>query len=100
MKASVKRQFDRRTFFKSASAAAAGASVLGVLGDAELEGAVQNVNRNSIPSELKITDLRVATVVGAPMTCPLIRIDTNQGLSGYGEVRDGGSACPFPAATS
>ena len=92
MKASVKRQLDRRTFFKSAGAAAAGASALGILGDAELEGAVQNVNRNSIPSELKITDLRVATVVGAPMTCPLIRIDTNQGLSGHGEVRDGGSA--------
>ena len=92
MKASVKRQLDRRTFFKSAGAAAAGASAIGFLGDAELEGAVQNVNRNSIPSELKITDLRVATVVGAPMTCPLIRIDTNQGISGYGEVRDGGSA--------
>ena len=26
------------------------------------------------------------------MTCPIIRIDTNQGLSGYGEVRDGASA--------
>jgi len=92
MKPSVKRQLDRRTFFKSAGAAAAGASAIGFLGDADLEGAVQNVNRNSIPSELKITDLRVATVVGAPMTCPLIRIDTNQGLSGFGEVRDGGSA--------
>jgi len=92
MKPSVKRQLDRRTFFKSAGAAAAGASAIGFLGDADLEGAVQNVNRNSIPSELKITDLRVATVVGAPMTCPLIRIDTNQGLSGYGEVRDGASA--------
>ena len=65
---------------------------VGLLADADLEGAVQNVNRNSIPSQLKITDLRVATVVGAPMTCPLIRIDTNQGLSGYGEVRDGASA--------
>jgi L-alanine-DL-glutamate epimerase-like enolase superfamily enzyme len=92
MKASVQRQLDRRTFFKSAGAAAAGASAIGFLGDADLEGAVQNVNRNSIPSELKITDLRVATVVGAPMTCPLIRIDTNQGISGYGEVRDGASA--------
>jgi len=92
MKASVKRQLDRRTFFKSAGAAAAGATTFGLLGKGDLEGAVQNVNRNSIPSDLKITDLRVATVVGAPMTCPLIRIDTNQGLSGYGEVRDGGSA--------
>ena len=91
MKTAVRRQLDRRTFFKSAGAAAAGASAFGLLGDADLEAAVQNVNRNSIPSQLKITDLRVATVVGAPMTCPLIRIDTNQGLSGYGEVRDGAS---------
>src|SRR5437868_5955617 len=42
--------------------------------------------------ELKITDLRVAVVTRAPMTCPLIRIDTNQdGLYGLGEVRDGAS---------
>ena len=40
-------------------------------------------------AKLKITDLRVAVVTRAPMTCPIIRIDTNQGLSGYGEVRDG-----------
>ena len=92
MKESVRRHLDRRTFFTSAAAAAAGASAIGFLGDAELEGAVQNVNRSSIPSELKITDLRVATVVGAPMSCPIIRIDTNQGLVGWGEVRDGGSA--------
>ena len=41
---------------------------------------------------LKITDLRVAVITKAPMTCPLIRIDTNQeGLYGLGEVRDGAS---------
>jgi L-alanine-DL-glutamate epimerase-like enolase superfamily enzyme len=41
---------------------------------------------------LKITDLRVAVVANAPMTCPIIRIDTNQeGLYGLGEVRDGAS---------
>jgi len=40
----------------------------------------------------EITDLRVAVVTKAPMTCPLIRIDTNQdGLYGLGEVRDGAS---------
>src|ERR1700736_2815173 len=45
-----------------------------------------------MPSGLKITDLRVAVVTRAPMTCPLIRIDTNQeGLYGLGEVRDGAS---------
>src|SRR5947209_15844920 len=41
---------------------------------------------------LQITDLRVAVVGRAPMTCPIIRIDTNQeGLYGLGEVRDGAS---------
>ncbi len=40
---------------------------------------------------LKITDLRVAVVGKAPMTCPLIRIDTDQGVYGLGEVRDGAS---------
>jgi L-alanine-DL-glutamate epimerase-like enolase superfamily enzyme len=42
--------------------------------------------------DLKITDLRAAVIGNAPMTCPLIRIDTNQdGLYGLGEVRDGAS---------
>src|SRR5512142_2833340 len=44
-----------------------------------------------MPSGLKITDLRVAVVGRAPMTSPLIRIDTNQGIYGLGEVRDGAS---------
>src|SRR5215813_2698547 len=49
--------------------------------------------RETMPSsKLKITDLRVAVVANAPMTCPLIRIDTNQeGHYGLGEVRDGAS---------
>jgi L-alanine-DL-glutamate epimerase-like enolase superfamily enzyme len=72
-------------------ASAAGAAVTGWLSDEDVEGAVKNVRRNSIPSQLKITDLRVAVITGAPMNAPLIRIDTNQGVSGYGEVRDGGS---------
>ena len=49
------------------------------------------MNTASRPSELKITDLRVAALKGAPFRSVLIRIDTNQGISGYGEVRDGGS---------
>jgi L-alanine-DL-glutamate epimerase-like enolase superfamily enzyme len=40
---------------------------------------------------LHITDLRVAVVGRAPMTCPLIRIDTSLGVYGLGEVRDGAS---------
>jgi L-alanine-DL-glutamate epimerase-like enolase superfamily enzyme len=92
MKPAVERLLDRRSFFTSMGKAAAGASAFGLIRDADLEAAPQNVQRNSIPSQLKITDLRVAVVEKAPMTCPLIRIDTNQGLVGYGEVRDGASA--------
>lgn len=51
----------------------------------------ENVRQYSRPSELKITDLRVVNLKGLPMRLSLIRIDTNQGLSGYGEVRDGAS---------
>jgi L-alanine-DL-glutamate epimerase-like enolase superfamily enzyme len=76
----------RRSFLRSAAGLGAGLWA----GEA-LEAYPQNVNTNSKPSELKITDLRVATVVRAPMTCPLIRIDTNQGVYGLGEVRDGAS---------
>lgn len=50
-----------------------------------------HVNTCSSPSELKITDIRVADIVDAPMHCTLVKIYTNQGLEGYGEVRDGGS---------
>lgn len=51
----------------------------------------QNVNTRSRPSDLKITDVRVANLAGIPMRVTIIRIDTNQGLVGYGEVRDGAS---------
>ena len=47
-----------------------------------------NVKMISRPSDLRITDMRFVDIVGAPMDCTILRIDTNQGLSGYGEVRD------------
>jgi len=52
----------------------------------------EHVPTASRPSDLRITDLRVATVDGVPFRSSIIRIDTNQGLSGYGEVRDQASA--------
>ena len=52
----------------------------------------ENVNVCSSPSELKITDIRVANINGAPKHCPLIKVYTNQGIIGYGEVRDASSA--------
>ena len=76
----------RRSFLKSA-AALGGA----LWADQNLEAFPQNTNTRSKPSDLKITDMRVLTVARAPMTCPLIRIDTNQGIYGLGEVRDGAS---------
>ena len=49
----------------------------------------QGVNRNSAPSELKITDMR-SVLVASNYDYPIIRIDTNQGVYGLGEVRDAG----------
>ena len=77
----------RRSFVSGA----AGALAASFWPNELLEALPQNTNTNSKPSELKITDLRVAVIARAPFTCPIIRIDTNQGISGYGEVRDGAS---------
>ncbi len=49
-------------------------------------------SRASGPAGLRITDLRVLNLKGLPFRASIIRLDTNQGLSGYGEVRDGASA--------
>jgi L-alanine-DL-glutamate epimerase-like enolase superfamily enzyme len=104
--------FGRRSFLRKGGMAAG----LGLLAD--LEAYPQNVNRNSQPSDLKITDMRVAVLdrgarfrsrgTPAPRTglqaipepIPrgffgglgriIIRIDTNQGISGYGELYFGG----------
>ena len=56
------------------------------------ETVADNVRTASSPSELRITDMRVAEIVGAPFTSALIKIYTNQGIVGLGEVRDGASA--------
>jgi L-alanine-DL-glutamate epimerase-like enolase superfamily enzyme len=47
-----------------------------------------NVNTCSRPSELKITDMRFADIENAPMHCILLKIYTNQGVTGFGEARD------------
>ena len=77
----------RRSFFKRA----AGALSSGFLVDEALEALPQNTNTNSKPSDLRITDMRTIVLRGVPMTSPIIRIDTNQGIYGLGEVRDGAS---------
>ena len=58
--------------------------------DQQRMGAVEDaVNTYSRPSDLKITDMRLA-VVSSNYDYPIIRIDTNQGVYGIGEVRDAG----------
>jgi len=79
---------DRREVLKT-SAAALGTS----LWSAEnMEVYPKDVNTNSPPSDLKVTDLRVATIrKPGPSPCSIIRVDTTQGVYGLGEVRDGAS---------
>lgn len=80
---------NRRNFLKSA--AFGGIAIGGLLNLSTEDTIAQTtsaVSRSSSPSELKITDLRYAltTVLGGTA---IIRIDTNQGIYGLGEVRDG-----------
>ena len=76
----------RRSFFKKA---AFGGIALGGLMNLSIEDTLaqttSKVQRSSSPSELKITDMRIAMIANKP----IIRIDTNQGIYGLGEVRDG-----------
>jgi len=54
--------------------------------------AVDQIRTPSSPSDLRITDLRIAVVGGGGWRWPIIKLETNQGLVGLGEVRDGASA--------
>src|SRR5437867_13016745 len=81
--------FNRRDLMKTSALALGGSLLL----EEPLHAYPKAVNTNSSPSALKITDMRVATIVKpGPSPCPIIRIDTNQGVYGLGEVRDGASA--------
>jgi L-alanine-DL-glutamate epimerase-like enolase superfamily enzyme len=81
-------ELERREVLKASALALGGA----LFAKESLAAHPKGVNTNSSPSALRITDLRVATVVKpGPSPCPIIRIDTNQGVYGLGEVRDGAS---------
>jgi L-alanine-DL-glutamate epimerase-like enolase superfamily enzyme len=79
----------RRSFLQKA---AMGGMALGGLFSLSFEDRVAattgGVRRASAPSDLKITDMRYAVVQNVGRTT-IIRIDTNQGIYGLGEVRDG-----------
>ena len=80
----------RRSFFKKSAMggiALGGSLMLSPFEDI-IAQSTQKVRRYSAPADLKITDMRycVTTVLGRTA---IIRIDTNQGIYGLGEVRDG-----------
>ncbi|HXA57111.1 MAG TPA: twin-arginine translocation signal domain-containing protein, partial [Candidatus Acidoferrum sp.] len=86
MKFENSQLLDRRGLLKGAALGGA------LLASEPMDAYPQGVNTSSGPSALRITDLRVATIVKpGPSPCPIIRIDTNQGVYGLGEVRDGAS---------
>lgn len=79
----------RRNFLKKT--AIGGITLAGMMGlniGDTIAQTTSKVSRASAPSDLKITDLRYAltSVLGGTA---IIRIDTNQGIYGLGEVRDG-----------
>ena len=83
-----KTRDDRRTFLKkTALGGMALTSLVGLSMEDTLSQTTSKVNRFSAPSDLKITDMRYAltNVMGGTA---IIRIDTNQGIYGLGEVRD------------
>src|SRR5512141_2855627 len=78
----------RGLFGRVAGAAALGSMFASGRADgAPLQG---GVNKNSAPSQLKITDMR-SIRIASNYDYPIIRIDTNQGVYGLGEVRDAGN---------
>ena len=82
---------NRRDLLKHCSLAATGLGLAGGLASpADAEEVRARVKTASEPSGLRITDLRVVPMLGA-MRSHVIRLDTNQGIHGYGEIRDGAS---------
>ncbi|MEP7110196.1 MAG: hypothetical protein ABI760_19530, partial [Ferruginibacter sp.] len=78
---------NRRKFIKKV--ALGGISLAGLMNlsiEDTLAETTSKVPRFSKPSDLKITDMRYCVVANRR---PIIRIDTNQGIYGLGEVRDG-----------
>src|SRR5579885_518472 len=87
MHASLGSALGRRSFLKGF----AGVFGAGFWADHTLDALPLNTNTKSKPSELKITDMRTISIARAPGIHHIIRLDTNQGIYGLGEVRDGAS---------
>lgn len=80
---------NRRDFLKKT--ALGGMTMAGLMGlniEDTVAQTTSKVKKASSPSDLKITDLRYCVTAVMGRTA-IIRIDTNQGIYGLGEVRDG-----------
>jgi L-alanine-DL-glutamate epimerase-like enolase superfamily enzyme len=80
---------NRRDFLKKT--ALGGMTMAGLMGlsiEDTIAQTTSKVKKTSSPSDLKITDLRYCVTAVMGRTA-IIRIDTNQGIYGLGEVRDG-----------
>lgn len=80
---------NRRGFLRKTALGGLGLGIAfaGIDAATEIEYLTQRIPRYSSPSDLKITDLRIAWW----RNTPLIKIYTNQDIYGLGEVRDAGS---------
>jgi L-alanine-DL-glutamate epimerase-like enolase superfamily enzyme len=82
----MKLKNNRRTFLKKAGLCGLGLGIVMNLPlEEQLDYLTQDVSRYSGPSDLEITDLRIAQVGNIP----IVKIYTNQGVFGLGDVRDG-----------
>lgn len=82
----MKSQKNRRDFLKKAGMGGLGLGMfMHAAAGEQIEYLTQGVNRYSGPTDLKITDLRIAQVGNVP----IVKIYTNQGVYGLGDVRDG-----------
>jgi L-alanine-DL-glutamate epimerase-like enolase superfamily enzyme len=92
--ADPKTNSNRREFLKRTGVLFGGISLGNFMFSSTEETVAQTtsrVNRLSNPSDLKITDMRYCVLQLDPdggSRNPIIRIDTNQGIYGLGEVRD------------
>ena len=78
-----KPNVSRRKFITGTTSATAAVAAGSLVTNADLENLTADVNTNSGPTDLRITDMRIAHSERSM----LMRLDTNQGISGYGEIR-------------
>ena len=82
----MKSNKNRRDFLRKAGLGGLGLGMfVHASAEEQIEYLTQNVSRHSTPSDLKITDMRIAQVGNVP----IVKIYTNQGAYGLGDVRDG-----------